>query len=92
MKTEITLIINGLSVAFDLTFKGTMYNYEVESLHWANTKEDAYELIEQYTPDIEEAIVNYFVGEAETKGERWSEEGRLDDDAEYEEEEDRDAW
>ena len=67
MKTTVTLSINRIDREFDLTFKGTLYDYEVESMDFYRWNVD--HLINDHLYDLEEAIVNYFVGEAEYRGE-----------------------
>lgn len=71
METTIELSINGIDREFDLTFTGSLYDYEVESLDFHRWNVD--HLINDNIPDIEEAIVNYFVGEAEYRGEQMME-------------------
>ena len=67
MKTTVTLSINRIDREFDLTFKGDLFNYEIESMDFYRWNVD--HLINDHLYDIEEAIVNYFVGEAEQRGE-----------------------
>lgn len=71
METTVELSINGIDREFDLTFTGNLYDYEVESLDFHRWNVD--HLINDNIPDIEEAIVNYFVGEAEYRGEQMME-------------------
>ena len=67
MKTTVTLSINRIDREFNLTFKGTLFDYEIESMDFYRWNVD--HLINDHLYDLEEAIVNYFVGEAEQRGE-----------------------
>jgi len=67
MKTTVTLSINRIDREFNLTFKGTLFDYEIESMDFYRW--NVGHLINDHLYDIEEAIVNYFVGEAEYRGE-----------------------
>ena len=69
MEIEITLTIDGTEQEYSLCFDGTLYDFEIGSMETLDGQ-DADHLIEPYQCDIDEEIMNYFVGQADYQAEQ----------------------